>query len=48
MRYDTISHELFDETYIEEVRRSKKQRKKTSFENDFFTYLIDKDLRDLL
>jgi hypothetical protein len=28
MIYDTISHELFDETYIEEVRRSKKQRKK--------------------
>ena len=47
MRYDTISHELFDETYIE-VRRRKKQRKKTSFKNDFFTYLIDKDFRDLL
>jgi AraC-like DNA-binding protein len=28
MRYDTISHELFDETYIKEVRRSKKQREK--------------------
>ena len=30
-------------THIEELRRSKRQRKETSFGDDFYTYLIDKD-----
>ena len=31
-------------TQLEELRRSKRQRKETSFGNDFYTYLVDKDL----
>lgn len=32
-----------DKTHIKKVSKSKKQRKETSFGNDFFTYLINKD-----
>ena len=32
-----------ENTHLEELRRSKRQRKETSFGNDFYTYLVDKD-----
>jgi uncharacterized protein YdcH (DUF465 family) len=32
-----------DEHAIEELRRSKRQRKETSFGDDFYTYLINND-----
>jgi hypothetical protein len=38
-----INNNRIDETHIEEIRRSKRQRKETSFGNEFLTYLVDND-----
>jgi len=38
-----VNDNRVDETHIMKVKRNKRQRKETSFENDFFTYLVDKD-----
>ena len=37
-----INNNRIDETHIEEIR-SKRQRKETSFRNEFLTYLVDND-----
>lgn len=39
----SVNYNKIDETHIEKVRKSKRQRKETFFENNFFTYLADQD-----
>ena len=52
--FEKISHAPIDKsttddngiknTHLKELRMSKRQRKETSFGDDFYTYLVDKDL----